>query len=459
MFNVDLDGQRVLNNFDIVAAAGNDTGTMRSFDITSDGNVDIDLGHVVENPLINGIEIRAHRPGSDAGRGLDLVRRSYRRRRGRQPMSPYRWVGSNWNTVRGAFMLNGNLYTAWADGTFTRQTFNGTSYGPAVPVDTADQIIVLGDWHARRGAGDRDVLRLRPDLLHPRGSSQLFYRYFTPESDVVGAKRFVASDNVAGIDFSKVHGMFTTGNKVYWATPTGALNAMDWAQDPLSGFPVPVPPPRSPDPAMDTVTWTARALFLFQDANGAGVGQPPTAAFDSSLHQPHLCLRRLGVDDLGGTISSYAWNFGDGSTGTGDQAVAHVRRRRHLPGDPDDHHQPERGRLGHEDDVTVQRQNQAPQAAFSQSCTGTVCAFDAGASADPDGTIASYAWNFGDGDTATGVSPTHDYGTEGPRTVKLTVTDNEQRDRDGEQAGQRDHARRCRWSTPTAPTATGPATR
>ncbi len=30
---------------------------MKSWDITSDGSVDISLGHVVENPLVNGIEI------------------------------------------------------------------------------------------------------------------------------------------------------------------------------------------------------------------------------------------------------------------------------------------------------------------------------------------------------------------------------------------------------------------
>ena len=47
----------VLNDYDIVADVGHNVGTMKSFDITSDGNVDIDFGHVVENPLINAIEI------------------------------------------------------------------------------------------------------------------------------------------------------------------------------------------------------------------------------------------------------------------------------------------------------------------------------------------------------------------------------------------------------------------
>jgi hypothetical protein len=56
-FNVAIDGTTVLSNYDIVADVGNQVGTMKTFDITSDGNVDIDFSHVLENPLINGIEI------------------------------------------------------------------------------------------------------------------------------------------------------------------------------------------------------------------------------------------------------------------------------------------------------------------------------------------------------------------------------------------------------------------
>jgi hypothetical protein len=41
--------------------------------------------------------------------------------------------------------------------------------------------------------------------------------------------------------------------------------------------------------------------------------------------------------------------------------------------------------------------NRLPTAAFTSSCTALACAFDGGASADADGSIASYAWQFGDG--------------------------------------------------------------
>jgi PKD repeat protein len=49
--------------------------------------------------------------------------------------------------------------------------------------------------------------------------------------------------------------------------------------------------------------------------------------------------------------------------------------------------------------------------------------FDGSGSSDPDGTIVSYAWDFGDSGTGTGVSPTHTYAAAGTYTVSLTVTD------------------------------------
>ncbi|MCW7079393.1 MAG: PKD domain-containing protein [Canidatus Methanoxibalbensis ujae] len=49
--------------------------------------------------------------------------------------------------------------------------------------------------------------------------------------------------------------------------------------------------------------------------------------------------------------------------------------------------------------------------------------FNASPSYDPDGFIANYEWDFGDGNTATGKIVTHSYSSEGEYRVKLTVTD------------------------------------
>ena len=59
VFDVSIDGQLVLDNFDVFAAAGAiNRGIARTFQITSDGNVDIDFGHVTENPALAGVSVR-----------------------------------------------------------------------------------------------------------------------------------------------------------------------------------------------------------------------------------------------------------------------------------------------------------------------------------------------------------------------------------------------------------------
>jgi endonuclease/exonuclease/phosphatase family metal-dependent hydrolase len=45
-------------------------------------------------------------------------------------------------------------------------------------------------------------------------------------------------------------------------------------------------------------------------------------------------------------------------------------------------------------------------------------------SSDPDGSIVSYNWNFGDGQTTTQPYPSHTYTSAGSYTARLTVTDN-----------------------------------
>jgi PKD repeat protein len=52
------------------------------------------------------------------------------------------------------------------------------------------------------------------------------------------------------------------------------------------------------------------------------------------------------------------------------------------------------------------------------------CTFDAVASNDPDGSIVSYSWDFGDTSIGSGVNPSHTYAFAGAYTVSLTVTDN-----------------------------------
>lgn len=132
-----------------------------------------------------------------------------------------------------------------------------------------------------------------------------------------------------------------------------------------------------------------------------------------------------GSTDSDGTITGYAWNFGDGTTGTGatpshTYAAAGTYVVTLVVTDNN-------GATG-----TTNRQvvltppgNVAPTAAIG---TPTISSLTVGlsgsGSSDTDGTITGYAWNFGDSSTGTGVSASHTYAAAGSYTVTLTVTDN-----------------------------------
>lgn len=129
--------------------------------------------------------------------------------------------------------------------------------------------------------------------------------------------------------------------------------------------------------------------------------------------------------DPDGTIASRSWDFGDGTTSQ-DQNPSHTFAQAQT-------YQvtltvTDNGGATNSKTVPVTvtaGNNQLPVASFDlPTCTaGTPCGFHS-TSTDPDGTIASAHWDFGDGQVGDGVDVTHTYATAGTVTVTLTVTDN-----------------------------------
>ncbi|WP_022883451.1 PKD domain-containing protein [Glaciibacter superstes] len=161
---------------------------------------------------------------------------------------------------------------------------------------------------------------------------------------------------------------------------------------------------------------------------GSGVtpNVAPTASFEATPGLLTVDVDGGGSADSDGTIASYEWNFGDSTTGSGVTAThTYATAGTYTVS------------LTVTDDggatavtskaVTIQAPppNVPPTAAFTTAITNLDIETDAATSTDSDGTIASYAWDFGDDTTATGVSATHSYAAEGTYTVTLTVTDDD----------------------------------
>lgn len=425
-FDVTVEGVTRLDNFDIVGAVGDQRGTMRSWTVTSDGTIDIGFGHEVENPLVNAIEIV--KTGAAPVAATTLTRRDFTG----TVAGPAELVDSSidWSGLRGATLVGTSLFYGKAsDSNLYRRTFDGTTFGAEVLVDPyndprwADRD--TGSGQTFRGAkpsfyGEIPGLtsmfydgtgRLYYTLT---GSSGLFYRAFSPDSGIVHPQR----QQVAGVSLPSISGAFLSGDQLYYVVrSTGQMVRVGFNGTGLTGTSTVVS-----GPSETGVDWRSRLLFVGPESEP---NTPPVAR--SSVECTYLVCTFDGrtSSDPDGQIASYAWTFGDGGTSTQSNGTHTFAANGTYPVTltvTD-----ERGATSEiVRSVTVAaRVNGAPTAAFTAGCAPLSCTFDASGSQD-DGSIASYAWSFGDGSTSsTGPVVQHPYAAAGSYSVTLTVTDDE----------------------------------
>lgn len=189
----------------------------------------------------------------------------------------------------------------------------------------------------------------------------------------------------------------------------------------------------SPGDYTVTLTVLSNAYETDCDATTVHVTEynwPPVAdaggPYDGTAGEP---VEMYGCNsyDSDGSIVSYHWNFGDGHTGSGynpshtyASGGTYCVRLTVIDNDG-----------ASDTDTTyayIDEENQDPIADAGgpyQADVGEAITFDGTDSSDPDGTITSYEWSFGDGESGSGATSTHTYTAAGTYEVTLIVTDDD----------------------------------
>jgi PKD repeat protein len=146
----------------------------------------------------------------------------------------------------------------------------------------------------------------------------------------------------------------------------------------------------------------------------------PDAVFTAAPASGNAPLDVQFTNASTGQITSYSWDFGDGQTSTEtsprhrfDRAGTYTVRLMVVgPGGQDSAQQ----------SISVTQQANAPSASFRANPASGNIPLSVTFENTSSGSITSYSWDFGDGQTSTEQSPTYRYTIAGTYTVKLTVT-------------------------------------
>ncbi|MCE8539777.1 PKD domain-containing protein [Ruegeria pomeroyi] len=156
------------------------------------------------------------------------------------------------------------------------------------------------------------------------------------------------------------------------------------------------------------------------------VNHPPVAEAGAPVitDQLHVTFDGSGSKDGDGDPLIHRWDFGDGSPPVYGETVTHVFPRAGIfpvTLRVDDGTGLSNARAIDATAVTIQARPVADAGGNRDVCSGEPILFDASASADPDGGLLAYEWDFGDGSGSDLINPTKTYELPGVYPVTLKV--------------------------------------
>ncbi|MCW2637024.1 MAG: hypothetical protein JWQ99_3391 [Blastococcus sp.] len=260
------------------------------------------------------------------------------------------------------------------------------------------------------------------------GDSTPDYRYLSPPSIDWNASCSFESDTYVSAD---VNGDGTIGwlaGNVDWRTGTTEGSIQFRKADGLASGSARVAGAADDEPTAEDLLNAIPPEVRAQQASS------PVPAFtaDTTSGKGPLTVHFNGgtSSDPDGTIATYSWDFGDGATGTGvSPSHQYTGVGTFTASLTVTDNAGNSGLTLAERTITVNPENAEPIAGFTQSAasgrTSVTVQFDASDSYDPDGTVSSYAWNWGDGTTGSGKTALHTYSSPGNYEPVLTVTDDD----------------------------------
>ncbi len=335
-FNVLVDGVTKLSNYDPNADPGVNRGTMKAFDITSDGTVNIDFTRVTGDPEINAIEIVNNSIGSNAT-AASVVNFTGTTISSQSTVSTGTF---DWTNVRNAVMVGRSLFYGQTDGMLYKRSFDGVSFGAPTAVNpyidplwntvltgsgpaTQTYTGVLPSWYGQL-TNVTGMFYANGRIYYTRsGQASLYWRWFSPDSGIIGG----VENTVAGgnITWSATRGMFLSGTRPV----RRELDQRSAAQDRLRQ--------RGPDRHLDGGEHDHRLARPGRLPRLGAAQRGPDGRLHMELHRHHVHVRR---DRLRGQRREHLVLRVDlqrRGRGRRRQPGEGLRRDRDLRRDPDGH--------------------------------------------------------------------------------------------------------------------------
>ncbi len=333
VFDVAVDGSPVLTNYDIVADVGDQTGTMKSFNLTVPAT-----GRSTSTSRTSSREparqrhrdrpdrrrrrLRAASDGLTQGRSeprrLSLgARRPLRTAASRGVQHPRCVHGRQQGVLR---QTDGYLYS---------RTFNGTTWGPAVQINPYHDPAWKNVDNHLGGTFDGNLPTLYGQMPNVTGmfydggrlyytlfgDSRLYSRWFSPDSGIVDERTNTVAE--LGRPAQRAGGIFAAGDSLYFASRTDStlykVSLVGFGRHRVAG---------------------GRSAGRPSTASTGPAGRcSSTAARRSTRRRRRRSARRARTrpapstatsSDSDGTIASYAWTFGDTQTSTTGPVVTHA---------------------------------------------------------------------------------------------------------------------------------------